>query len=247
MANGNLMDENTPVEADSATPPQDNKFDFRAFIADIEDRLAAGEKRLGIPAGTLSKLHDEPDYIMVIKIIAAIEPTVNDLIAGGLSKGGGLGGVPNKITFAPVADFAAERLQLSGRAGKLELAYQLGMLSDRDVKFSTTVSAIRNRYAHNIKNASRQLIDLIHEARKNDANLSRKLFYDIDVNLDGMPNGFVKILLAWSFSRFLESAEDRLQAPKGSFLGGLLGLATIEDDNPKGNVSNEAVLAADPA
>ncbi|MFF0921708.1 hypothetical protein AB9F45_26170 [Rhizobium leguminosarum] len=221
------MDKDTPA---APTSTKDQAADFRRFMADIQQKLEAGEKRLQIPRGTLSDLYREPDYIMVIKIIAALEPTVNDLIAGGLSKGGGLGGVPNKITFAPVADFAADRLQLSGRAGKLELAQRLGMLDDKDVAFAGAVSAIRNRYAHNITNASRQFIDLIREAKRNDANLAKKLFYGDNVDFEGMTNGFVKILLAWSFSRFLESAELRLHVPKGEFLGGLLGLAGRDED-----------------
>ncbi|TAY18620.1 hypothetical protein ELH91_18415 [Rhizobium leguminosarum] len=223
------MDKDTPA-APTGTDAEDQAAKFRMFIADIQQKLQAGEKRLQIPNGTLSDLHREPDYIMVIKIIAALEPTVNDLIAGGLSKGGGLGGVPNKITFAPVADFAADRLQLSGRAGKLELAYRLGMLENEDVAFAGAVSALRNRYAHNITNASRQFIDLVREAKKNDANVARKLFYGVNVDFDGMPNGFAKVLLASSFSRFLESAEMRLQVPKGQFLGGLLGLAGRDED-----------------
>ncbi|MGO6673000.1 hypothetical protein AB9E19_21310 [Rhizobium leguminosarum] len=221
------MDKDTPA---APTSTKDQAADFRRFMADIQQKLEAGEKRLQIPRGTLSDLYREPDYIMVIKIIAALEPAVNDLIAGGLSKGGGLGGVPNKITFAPVADFAADRLQLSGRAGKLELAQRLGMLDDKDVAFAGAVSAIRNRYAHNITNASRQFIDLIREAKRNDANLAKKLFYGDNVDFEGMTNGFVKILLAWSFSRFLESAELRLHVPKGEFLGGLLGLAGRDED-----------------
>ncbi|RWY82395.1 hypothetical protein EHI44_24200 [Rhizobium leguminosarum] len=222
------MDKDTPA-APTGTE-DDQAATFRMFMADIQQKLEAGENRLQIPNGTLSNLHREPDYIMVIKIIATLEPTVNDLIAGGLSKGGGLGGVPNKITFAPVADFAADRLQLSGRAGKLELAYRLGMLDNEDVAFAGAVSAIRNRYAHNITNASRRLIDLVREAKKNDANLARKLFYGDNMDFEGMPNGFAKVMLAWSFSRFLESAELRLQVPKGDFLGGLLGLAGRDED-----------------
>jgi len=224
------MDKDTPA---ALTSTEDQAAEFRKFTAEIQQKLEAGEKRLQIPNGTLSDLHREPDYIMVIKIIAALEPTVNDLIAGGLGKGGGLGGVPNKITFAPVADFAADRLQLSGRAGKLELAQLLGMLDNEDVAFAAAVSAIRNRYAHNIKNASRRFIDLVREAKKNDANLARKLFYGVNVDFEGMPNGFAKVLLAWSFSQFLENAEQRLQVPKGEFLGGLLGLAVSEKDEPE--------------
>ncbi|TBB67726.1 hypothetical protein ELH42_16860 [Rhizobium ruizarguesonis] len=221
------MDKDTPA---APTSTEDQTADFRKFMADIQQKLEIGEKRLQIPNGTLSDLHREPDYIMVIKIIAALEPTVNDLIAGGLSKGGGLGGVPNKVTFAPVADFAADRLPLSGRAGKLELAQLLGMLSGEDVAFAAAVSAIRNRYAHNIKNSSRRFIDLVREAKKNDTNLAKKLFYGVNVDFDGMPNGFAKVLLAWSFSQFLENAEQRLQVPKGEFLGGLLGLAISDKD-----------------
>lgn len=217
------MDKDTPAPP-TGTEAEDQAANFRKFMADIQQKLEAGEKRLQVPDGTLSNLPREPDYIMVIKIIAALEPTVNDLIAGGMSKGGGFGGVPNKVMFAPVADFAADRLQLAGRAGKLELAQRLGMLDDDDITFAGAVSAIRNRYAHNIRNASRQFIDLVREARTNDANMSKKLFYGVNVNLEGMPNGFAKALLAWSFAQFLESAERRLNPPKGEFWGGLLGL-----------------------
>jgi len=239
------MDDDAPVTAAETSSKADQSFDIGKFIDDIRERLEAGEKRLGIPNGTLAHLPDEPDYMMVIKIIAAIEPTVNDLIVAGFGKGGGFGGIPNSVKFAPVADFAADRLQLSGRAGKLELAQRLGMLTDDDVKFATTVSTIRNRYAHNIRNASRQLMEFVHEAWKNDANLSKKLFYGIDLKLDKMPNDFAKILLAWSFSRFLESAEDRLQVPKGSFLNGLLGLAAPEDEET--SAASDDSSAASPA
>lgn len=235
----------TPAIED--TPVEQAKAEFRKFIGEIHEKLGAGEKRLGIPGGTLSDLPNEPDYMMVIKIIAAIEPTVNDLIAGGLSKGGGLGGVPNKVLFAPVADFAADRLQLSGRAGKLELAQRLEMLDDEDVSFATAISVIRNRYAHNIKNASRQFIEMVQEGRKNDAQLSKKLFYGVDMKFDGMPNSFAKILLAWSFSRFLESADRRLHVPKGgSFLNGLLGLA-IPETNANGTASDDSDSPVTPA
>ncbi|NEJ31244.1 hypothetical protein GR205_25045 [Rhizobium leguminosarum] len=222
------MESETPATATEPESPESEDAFFGKFVTDIQDGLEAGEKRLDIPPGTLSDLYSEPDYIMVIKIIAAIEPTVNDLIAAGMAKGGGLGGVPNKIMFAPVIDFAVDRLLLSGRAGKLELAKRLDMLGDDDIAFAETIAAIRNRYAHNIKNASRNLIDLILEAEKNNAQLSKKLFYGMRIKLQNLPNGFAKVLLAWSFSRFLESAERRLHVPTGGFLNGLLGLVPAE-------------------
>ncbi|WP_327211989.1 hypothetical protein U8Q06_20880 [Rhizobium beringeri] len=218
------MEKNVP-EAEPKSVEETARREFRDFVSEIEESLKAGEKRLEIPPGTLSGLHSEPDYMMVIKIIAAIEPTVNDLIAAGMSKGGGLGGTPNRILFAPVTDFAVDRLLLSGRAGKLELARRLDMLNKRDIAFAQSVAEIRNRYAHNIKNASRNFIDLVLEAEKNDFQISTKLFYGMKVTLKNMPNGFAKILLAWSFSKFLESAESRLHVPAGDFLGGLLGLS----------------------
>ena len=237
------MENDIPATTAEPISLADQAQEFKKFINDIQESLEAGEKRLDIPRGTLSELHSEPDYIMVIKIIAAIEPTVNDLIAAGMSKGGGLGGVPNKITFAPVTEFAVDRLLLSGRAGKLELAKRLDMLSDRDIAFATTIAEIRNRYAHNIKNASRNFIDLVLEAEKNNAQISTKLFYGMKVKLQNMPNGFAKILLAWSFSNFLESAESRLHVPAAEFLGGLLGLsgASKKDGDKPAKTEDEAI------
>ncbi|MDR7146177.1 hypothetical protein [Rhizobium sp. BE258] len=208
---------------------EEAKLSYEEFVADISKKLAVAEKRLDLPAGTLAEFYREPDYIFVIKIIAAAEPIVNELIEAGMSRSsGGLGGRSNKEMFAPIAAFATDKLPLSGRASKIELAQRLEMINDDDIDFLETIAVIRNRYAHNIRNASRPLVDLLKEASSHNAKISRKLLYGMDVTFSELPNGFCKVLIGWGFSVFLEHAEERLHVPSGGLFGLLAPLQSDE-------------------
>ena len=165
---------------------------------------------------------EEPDYIFVIKIIAAIEPTINDLIALGMAQPtGGLDGRTTKEMFGPVAEFAT-KLPLGGGTGRLELALRLGMISGDDVKFAVAIGSIRNRYAHNIRNSARTVKEMYLEAAKDDANFGLKLTYGILSPEEDIPAGLLKLFIGWAFLEFLDNAERR-HLPTGGLFG-LLGV-----------------------
>lgn len=190
------------------------------FLEDVVDKLRLGDARLGLPPGTLQMMALDDDYLMVIKMIATVEPTINELIALQMSRPIGLGGNP-AARFSGVTDFAIRQLPLSGRASKLEFAEALGVLMKWDRDFVEALSQIRNRYAHNIRNVSRPLSEMVTEALKNDANFGLKLFRLKD-DFSTMENAVLKLALLYSFAIFIEDAE-RYHALSHDGLAGLFG------------------------
>lgn len=198
--------------------------EFETFVKTIYERLQVSELRLQLPAGTLAHLHAEPDNSFVIKIIAAVEVIVNELIVHAMTRPtGGLGGNTGKEVFGSAADFITERLQLDGRAGKLEYGRRLNVLTAKDIKYIQAVARIRNRYAHNIRNAGRSLIELTDEEHANNKNIFSDLTYGMVSSKSDLANGLLKIFVTWAFSTFLHSAERRMIVAKGGLFG-LLGL-----------------------
>lgn len=172
------------------------------------DRLQAGEKRLGLPEGTLQDLKNEPDYAMVIKIIATVEPVINELIELGLTQPhGGLGGRTTKSMFGDLSRLLTDhRVNLNGRPSKLDMAESLQMISLEDRKYIEVMTQIRNRYAHNIRNVAREIKDFCNEFSKSDAKFNEKLLR-VNVPSIEFPNDALKFLVVISFSKFLENVE----------------------------------------
>lgn len=201
--------------------PLARSFNLDQFVDQIVDGLRAGEKRLGLPAGTLIKMASEDDYLLVIKMIATIEPAINELIAKGMSRPIGLGGDPAS-KFAGVVEFST-KLPLNGRSSKIEFAEALGVLRTSDKKFIDALSQIRNRYAHNIRNASRTFLDMVSEAERNDKSITTKLFR-VPMSTSNWENGGMKLFLMSSFSTFLQNAEAEHEPLRGPMTGVLAGL-----------------------
>lgn len=197
-------------------------FNLEQFVDQIVDGLRAGEKRLGVPAGTLITMASEDDYLLVIKMIATIEPAINELIAKGMSRPIGLGGDPASA-FAGIIEFTT-RLPLNGRSSKIEFAEALGVLKSSDKKFIDALSQIRNRYAHNIRNATRTLLEMVSDAEKNNSTITTQLFR-VPLTTSNWQNGGMKLFLMSSFSTFLQNAEaehEPLRIPMTGVLAGLL-------------------------
>lgn len=179
-------------------------------IFGITKRLMATEKRLDLPAKTLVKIAGEPDSLALIKMTATIEPVLNDLIEHEFSlSGGGLGGMPPSERFSGVVEFARGLPLGGGKSGKLQFALALGAIDQSDMDFVESLSRIRNRYAHHVRNSERSLKEMWREeAQKGGAKFNERLFYRVPIVDDPEPMQ-IKMLVVWAFSEFLNRAEDR--------------------------------------
>jgi hypothetical protein len=54
---------------------------WRDFLDEIEKSSVAAEQYLEVPAGTISSIPNDPDFIAIVKMYAVVEPILNDLIA----------------------------------------------------------------------------------------------------------------------------------------------------------------------
>jgi len=141
------------------------------YIKRVNESVTAAEQYLEVPTGTISSIQADPDFIATVKTYAVIEPMLNDLISarpptsvlGALAVAG-----PNESFQGFVAG-----LTISGRVGKLTLAKSLGLLTEEQVRFIEGVARIRNRYAHNVKNMHRSLVDILTEEQQHNAKIVR--------------------------------------------------------------------------
>jgi hypothetical protein len=197
--------------------------------ADLADRasttivegLKAAERHLGLSSGTITSMVHDPDYLFLIKAIAVLEPVVNDLINSAFSRPhGGLGGQANADRFSDTAEFLTERLQLNGRAGKVELAKSLGVLTDDEGHFITAIAQMRNRYAHNIRSTEKPISEIYDECRRGNGKFLSHLTFgrvtEFKVNDNGQG---IKLFILYGFSSFLDTKIKQMKWDKIGLLG----------------------------
>jgi hypothetical protein len=223
---------NDPEEPAKALPT-DEPFEvwWPKYLARVKESVEAAEQHLEVPAGTISSIPGEPDFIATVKTYAVIEPVLNDLIAARPPQ-------PNYLAFglgfgAPAIADAKFRafvtsLKMSGPTGKLRLAEGLGLLTQGQIKFIDGAARVRNRYAHNVKNMHRSLTEMLTEEQTNNAK--------IVANVTGMQirlpspifeNDFLKAFMYHRLADYLADALHTLRPPPlpaGGLLGGLGGL-----------------------
>jgi hypothetical protein len=91
------------------------------YQAGVDKSVAAAEEHLGVPAGTIASIPQDPDFIATLKIYAVVESLLNDLI----SKHPPFFGMPTPQQDDGYRSFVAA-LNMVGRTGKLTLARGLG-------------------------------------------------------------------------------------------------------------------------
>ena len=149
--------------------------EWRTYEALVHQSIVAAEQHLEVPAGTISSIPNDPDFIAIVKMYAVIEPILNELIASR----------PPQGTFPalPIPQSEVESYRTfvtalnvdGGRTGKLKLAEGLGLLTKTRVAFIRGVAQVRNRYAHNVKNMHRSLCDMLLEVERNNASIVEHL------------------------------------------------------------------------
>jgi hypothetical protein len=226
MAN-NPEEEEHPQPKPSAEP--DGDVWWENYIRQVDESVVKAEQHLEVPAGTISSIWRDPDFIATVKAYAVVEPIVNQLIASCLPQVPvlGLGAYPllsmmeqQNETFRT---FIAA-LRMEGAAGKLKLAEGLGLLTESQIAFIRAVSRVRHRYAHNVKNMHRSLTDILAEEQRHDARIVERLI-GIKFALSPAANDFVKLLM---YHRLADCLGEALQVlrppplPEGGLLGHLL-------------------------
>lgn len=114
----------------------------RAF--NLADQIPKLEATLGIEPGFFQRLSEEEDWALIIKMHALIESAVSELLTGAFSQ------AALKETFS--------MLELSNkRTGKIAFINALGLLGEAERRYISSLSEIRNRLVHNIKNVNFEL------------------------------------------------------------------------------------------
>jgi len=181
----------------------------------------AAEQHLEVPAGTISSIPYDPDFIATVKVYAVVEPILNDLITS----------CPPWLR-PPQSESEYFRtfvtaLNMEGRAGKLKLAEGMVLLTESQIAFIRAVAQVRNRYAHNVKNMHRSLTDILTEEQRNSGRIVEHLTgikFPLSQSLDPkLRNDLLKRFMYYRLADYLSNALHTLRPPPIPE-GGLLGM-----------------------
>jgi hypothetical protein len=158
--------------------PNDEPFEvwWQKYLDRVNESVVAAEQYLEVPAGTVSSIPRDPDFIATVKTFAVVEPVLNDLIVAHppqpnyLGFGLGFGAPANADQTANFRAFVTA-LTISGRTGKLKLAEGLGLVTQDRLRFIKAVAQVRNRYAHNVRNMHRSLTEMLTEEQESNARI----------------------------------------------------------------------------
>jgi len=160
---------NDPNGPAQLNPSEEAEVWWRNYEAEVDKSIVAAEQHLEVPAGTISSIPYDPDFIATVKVYAVVEPILNDLITS----------CPPWLR-PPQSESEYFRtfvtaLNMEGRAGKLKLAEGMMLLTESQIAFIRAVAQVRNRYAHNVKNMHRSLTDILTEEQRNSGRIVEHL------------------------------------------------------------------------
>jgi hypothetical protein len=75
------QNEHAQPDASHASQEAANEIWWQNYIAQVNNSIVAAEQHLEVPAGTVSSIPTDPDFIATVKMYAVVEPILNDLIA----------------------------------------------------------------------------------------------------------------------------------------------------------------------
>jgi hypothetical protein len=203
------------------------------YIDRVRESVTAAEQYLEVPAGTISSIPQDPDFIAIVKTYAVIEPMLNDLIAARSPKT--VFGTLAAAFAVPEPDDGFQAfvagLNIGGRVGKVALAKSLGLLKEDQVRFVEGVARIRNRYAHNVKNMHRSFADILTEEQNSNAKIVGQIT-GLQIKLPSPTLApHLKLFMYHRLADYLSDALHTLKPPPfpvRGILSGLLG--AIPDD-----------------
>ena len=119
-------------------PPIEKPLGSLGFSSSLAMPLLEMDAAVGLPRGFLVRLLDEDDWSFVVKIHAVLEAAVSQLLGEAL----GDPRLRHALEYLPMGE---------SKTGKLALAASLDLISTQEKKFIKTVSELRNRLAHGIR------------------------------------------------------------------------------------------------
>jgi len=212
---------NDPNGPAQVNPSEEAEVWWRNYEAEIHKSVVAAEQHLEVPAGTISSIPYDPDFIATVKVYAVVEPILNDLITS----------CPPWLR-PPQSESEYFRtfvtaLNMEGRAGKLKLAEGMVLLTESQIAFIRAVAQVRNRYAHNVKNMHRSLTDILTEEQRNSGRIVEHLTgikFPLSQSLDPkLRNDLLKRFMYYRLADYLSNALHTLRPPPIPE-GGLLGM-----------------------
>jgi len=145
-------------------------------IHTVEGSVRQLEKEIGIRPGFLESLKTEDDWSFIIKLHALVEAAVSYLLCKAL----GHDELSETFSF----------LELSNkRVGKIAFVKSLGLLDEKDRRFISSLSELRNKLVHDISNVQFDLKEYVE-------NLSPKRFETFVKSLDSFSYDRVKLIKA---------------------------------------------------
>jgi hypothetical protein len=190
--------------------------DLSEFQAQVDKSVDQAERHLQVPAGTISSIQGDPDFIATLKTYAVIESILNDLIG----QRPPFFGMPAPELEDKYRSFVAA-LSMEGRAGKLALAEGLGLLAPNEIDFVRAVTQVRNRYAHNVKNMHRSLAEILLEVQQKHGTIVQNLT-GITLPLAGSSAFLLKLGMYFRLASYLAKALHTLRPPPPPAGRGLL-------------------------
>ncbi len=116
----------------------------------LADEIPKLEKALGVDEGFFNKLSEEDDWSLIIKLHSLIEAAVSDLLVKRLQKN--------------VLIDALSNMELSNKkSGKMAFVKALGLLGEHERRYISSLSELRNRLVHNIKNVNYQMHEVVEK------------------------------------------------------------------------------------
>lgn len=116
----------------------------------LEDEIPELEKALGVERGFFNKLSEEDDWSMIIKLHSLIEAAISELLAKRLNK--------------DVLIDAFSNMELSNKkSGKMAFVKALNLLEEPERRYISSLSELRNRLVHNVKNVNYKMHEEIEK------------------------------------------------------------------------------------
>jgi len=205
--------------------PEDAEAWWRNYEAAVHNSVVAAEKHLEVPAGTISSIPNDPDFIATVKMYAVVEPILNELIASRPPRG--------TLPWLPPSQSESENfrtfvtaLNMEGRTGKLKLAEGMGLLTEARIDFIRGVAPVRNRYAHNVKNMHRSLTDILTEEQRNSGRIVEHVTgIKLPLSPSELRNDLLKRFMYYRLADYLSEALHTLRPPPPPESGiGVLGM-----------------------
>jgi len=148
--------------------------DWADYLRRIDDELRVAEEHLSVPPGAISGIQNEPEYLFIVKVFAALEPIINELLAARLTFARKinmqalLGELSGEAATPEKLPEIVAPMPLGGRPGKLELCAALGCLTRRQQRYVSAVARVRNRYAHNIRNMHLSIHEIVRKLARDE-------------------------------------------------------------------------------